>query len=458
LALFHLAPLNNPFQPTTPKHPHTHLHTHQALSTSIGPIISLLDEPDTLTKRTGLHLLSQLQPRTLLVAVLPRVLALLGDNDGEVRRAVLPVLRALPPDALEDEAHAAHLLSFTGVEQRDWRVRATALYALMALPAPLLAEELDGVLAQALVEEEPSGLRFAALDVLQSLLRRVGGGGGCGGLIPRTECGGCDEDVDEKEEEEEEEKQPRQHQEKQEQEQEEQQQQQQQQHDDGTSPPSASAVANDGGDNDDADDDDALRHLLLPVLAVQAPRVIARFTDVDDRFVRWKAESVIGSYPPACLRERPEVMAALLRCLEHEYACTRGAGLLALGRLRPEVLSEEALRAMVVRLKDGEAAVRWACAHALKKQLKAVCGHPEVAAAVAEEAGRLLGEGEDVWVQREAHRLLKRLPAEVVGAEAADARRVWEARSEAGEDEVMEDAEYAVPVGGRSRGRGGYRG
>lgn len=340
------------------------------------------------------------------MAIVPRVLALLGDKDGEVRRAVIPVLRALPPEALDDEAHAAALLSYLGPEQPDWRVRATALYALAALPPTRLAGELDGVLAQVLAEEEPSGVRFAALDVLQALLGGparppwAAGGGGAGG---DGDDGGGDEDE---------------------------------------------AVDCDrgrprGGDFPPASDDSSSNSNnsspLSPVLAAQAPRVVARFADVDDRFVRWKAQSVVGSFPPTIFRERSEALAALLGCLGHEYACTRGAGLLALGRLGPGVLAEEAVGAMAARLRDDEAAVRWAAAHALKKQLGALKALPGVAAAVAEECGRRLGEeGEDAWVQREAHRLLSRLPENVVGAEAAAAMRAFAARSEAGEDEVGE--------------------
>lgn len=362
------------------------------LSTSIGPIISLLDEPDTLAKRTGLHLLSHLQPRSLLVAIVPRILALLGDKDGEVRRAVVPVLRALPPDALDDDAHAAALLAYLGPEQPCPRVRSTALYALTALPPARLAEELDAVLERVLVEEEPSGVRFAALDVLQALLggaRRFGGGGGEEGEGGGDDC-----------------------------------------------PTGADASSS----NNDSDSNSNSNSPLRPVLAAQAARVVARFADVDDRFVRWKAQSVVGSFPASLFRERPEALAALVGCLAHEYACTRGAGLLALGRLGAGVLTEEAVGAMAARLADAEPAVRWAAAHALKKQLGALCGYPGMAAGVAEEAGRRLGEeGEDVWVQWEAHRLLCRLaPEGVVGAEAAAAMRAFEARSEAGEDEVGE--------------------
>ncbi len=406
--------------------------------------MALLDENDTLVKRTGLHLLAKLQPPSLLVAIIPRVLALLGDGDAEVRRAVVPVLKALPPDALEDEAHAAMLVSFARPEQPDWRVRATALYAMTVLQEARLASELEEVFEQVLVEEEPSGLRFAALDVLQSLLvaaaqqgeqgegEKAEEGAECNGdndkdgpasaaaAAPLDCCGAGGEG---------------------------QRQQEQQQQQEGNSSCSSSRGNSSRKDSP-----------LAPVLAAQATRVIARFTDVDDRFIRWKAQSVVGSYPAELFTERPEVLSALVGCLQHEYPCTRGAGLLALGRLSPSVLSDEVLGAMAARLKDEEAVVRWASAHALKKQLAALCDAAAagVAGAVAEEAARRLAdEGEDAWVQREAHRLLVRLPENFVGSEAAATRRAWEARSEAAVDEVMEDSEAVAAAGGWGARGGG---
>ena len=192
-------------------------------------------------------------------------------------------------------------------------------------------------------------------------------------------------------------------------------------------------------EQDDDDDDEERRQLLAPVLLAQAERVVERLADVDDRFVRWKAIAVFGAYDTAALlRERPQVLDQLAACLDHPYACTRGAALLSLSRMDPASLAAsapEVLRGVALRLRDEEAAVRWACCHGLKKLLPppavlAAGGSGEgIAALVAREAGlRLAEEGEDEWVQREARRLLGRLLEAVPNEEAAEAVKAYDLR------------------------------
>lgn len=337
-----------------------------------------------------------------MTAVLHRIIACLDDPDGDVRRQAIAVLKQVSSEALE--GHVELLLSFTSFE-KPWPVRMTGLYAFTCLPVGALIVNLDSILSSCLDDEESSSVRFAALDVLKALIEEKLSSSSSS-LSPTAAAAGMEEPA--------------------------------------------------GGRRQD-DDDDAERQALESVLLKQAPKVIECFFDIEDRFVRWKAVSVLSSYPPQSIQKAPQFITDLVKGLtDFPLPCSRAACLFTLSRLHPSLLSVPVLKAMAGLLHDEENAVRWACCHGLKKVMPAMLGRDgdrgEVEAIIRKIGSKLSAgsegeavEREDVWVQREASRLIERLlPTGCVPVEVVEIREHYEEQRRTqgdDEDEYYEDEE-----------------
>ena len=142
----------------------------KVLANSISSIVALLEEEDALSKRCALALFEGL-PMHLVTALLARILPHLEDDDADVRRGVVAVLRQVPSEALDE--HAELILAFASHEA--WPVRVTGLRAFACLSHALIEAHLDDILTISLADVDSSGVRWTALDVLQTLV------GGCWG-------------------------------------------------------------------------------------------------------------------------------------------------------------------------------------------------------------------------------------------------------------------------------------
>jgi len=390
----HLLPTSPPPTPPSPSTPNA-----QVLANNISTLVALLEESDALSKRCALDLLLKLSPVNLLTALLGRIIPYLDDDDADVRRGCLAVLARVPPEALNE--HAEVLLSF--ITHESWPVRVTGLGAFACLSPALIQTHLEDVLLISLNDMDSVSVRWAALDLLQKKVQQflvgaeVGGeDGGKGGVevekfkITTTE-------------------------------------------DNARSSRCSSRSSSRNGVSSGCTTIDISGHVeeseresVEEVIMGQATKVVDCFGDYD-MFIRWKAVSVLGSYP--VLAVTPELLEALLEALENPLPSARATALLALSRLEwkvggderkeeeeeggeeevEEVEEEERLpllhqRPRVVhevckRVRDDNLAVRWAALHALK----ALPADALVGAAMAEvEEGQ--GDG---WLVAEIARGLR---------------------------------------------------
>jgi HEAT repeat protein len=328
------------------------------LANNISTLVALLEESDALSRRAALDLLSKLSPVSLLTALLGRIIPHLDDDDADVRRGCVAVLARVPSEALND--HAEVLLSF--ITHESWPVRVTGLEVFACLSASLIQTHLEDVLLISLNDMDSVSVRWAALDLLQKKVQRFLGGGEGGGEAEveggvqegKSKMGTTEENTR-----------------------------------------SSRCSSRSSSRNGSTTIDSHLEESVEGVILGQATKVVDCFKD-SDMFVRWKALSVLGSYP--ALAVAPELLEALLEALEHPLPSARAAALLALSRLQEgkvvggdrrkggeeeeeeeeveEVEEEERLpllhqRPRVVhevckRVQDDDLAVRWAALHALK--------------------------------------------------------------------------------------------
>ena len=137
-------------------------------SIDVNRTMTLLDEPYALARLTGLKMLAKL-PFSALLPELGNIIARLEDEDGDVRRAIVELIKKCPAEALIE--HCELLVSLTSHTQ--WPVRVTALYACALLPSEVLALHLENIMGN-LQHEEPT-VRWAAVDVLRHLPSNISG-------------------------------------------------------------------------------------------------------------------------------------------------------------------------------------------------------------------------------------------------------------------------------------------
>jgi ubiquinone biosynthesis protein Coq4 len=284
----------------------------QVLVNNMSTLVMLLDGSGALPKRCALSLLQKLSPVGLLTALLGRITVHLDDEDADVRRGVVAVLAHVPTTTLDSYADA--LLSF--VFHPSPSIRVTSLSALAYLSATWTQGHLPDILSTALMDLESSDVRWAALDLLQMNVHRFLIEKDCEGEVPdgggfySRQTGTVDpvhgqaETAEIKSTE-----------------------------DNGRDSINSWVLKNESilerglAASDACNGEDGG---VEKMLQEQATKAIRCFTD-PDKYVRWKAVSVLSTYPSHLLLQ--DTLEHLLGCLNQPFPFARIAALMALSRL-----------------------------------------------------------------------------------------------------------------------------